>query len=238
MGKRTPVSSFARSLAVLSLSAILAAGLGGCRDEDGLGNAQAVYLNTPEARHPIRFSETTERLLVEVGQRGDGLGSRQRVDVYRFLRQYRTESTGQFVLSSPARARDHLAVRAAFKDVRQILSDAGLGPDRLVITRHYGVKGISVPVLQLSYRKPVAIPPRCGQWPEDLGQNRERVHYDNFGCATQRNIALTTGNARDLMGPHPVDPRSSERRSTTWKEYVGSTGGSGGGTSPAAATTK
>jgi pilus assembly protein CpaD len=68
----------------------------------------------------------------------------------------------------------------------------------------------------------VAVPPDCDRWPENVGRNEERIPYPNWGCATQRNMAVMVDNARDLRQPQAEDPRSSERRSATWSAYVGS----------------
>ncbi len=87
------------------------------------------------------------------------------------------------------------------------------------------------PAIRLAYQRPVAVPPPCDQWTEDVGRNEARIPYPNWGCATQRNLALMVDNARDLQQPQEEDPRSSERRSVTWSAYVGSgsSGGDGGG---------
>ena len=68
----------------------------------------------------------------------------------------------------------------------------------------------------------MAVPPPCDDWSRDVGRNEERIPYPNWGCATQRNLALTVDNARDLGQPQPEDPRSGERRSATWSAYVAS----------------
>jgi pilus assembly protein CpaD len=83
-----------------------------------------------------------------------------------------------------------------------------------------------VPTIRLAYQRPVAVPPPCDDWSEDVGRNEERIPYPNWGCATQHNLAVMVDNARDLRQPQAEDPRSSERRSVTWSAYVG-TGASG-----------
>jgi pilus assembly protein CpaD len=83
--------------------------------------------------------------------------------------------------------------------------------------------------VKLAYQRPVAVPPQCRDWATDLGENREPLPYNDFGCASQRNLALTVANARDLQFPQDETPRLSERRSATWESYKGSGGASGGG---------
>ena len=74
----------------------------------------------------------------------------------------------------------------------------------------------------------MAVPPPCDDWTRDVGRNEERIPYPNWGCATQRNLALTVDNARDLGQPQPEEPRSGEKRSADWSAYVGSNGPSPG----------
>jgi pilus assembly protein CpaD len=211
-----------RWLGLIGIVAVVAGVQAGCRDPEAISNVRAVHLNKPEERHPIRFSSRPETLLVEIPSNGDPLSSEQRTDVYRFVRHFKEESSEQLVVSSPRAMRQHLLARKSLRDVKQVL--VGLGFDRNAIRfeRHAGKKG-QRPILRLSYRRAIAIPPRCGNWPKDVGVDRERVPYENFGCATQRNFALTAGNGRDIMGPQPTAPRSSERRDTIWRDYVSDT---------------
>lgn len=113
---------------------------------------------------------------------------------------------------------------------RSVLLDAGVPPGAVEAARHRGDRYESSAV-RLSFERPVAIPPSCGTWPEDLGPNRERVNFTDFGCSTQRSVAVMAANPRDLMGPQPELPRSSERRSVHWSEYTKS--GGGGAAAPA-----
>jgi pilus assembly protein CpaD len=101
--------------------------------------------------------------------------------------------------------------------------------------RGHDARADGPPAIRLAYQRPVAVPPPCDQWTEDVGRNEARIPYPNWGCATQRNLALMVDNARDLQQPQEEDPRSSERRSVTWSSYVGSgssSGGDSGGDTP------
>jgi pilus assembly protein CpaD len=64
------------------------------------------------------------------------------------------------------------------------------------------------------------VPPECGDWHRDVGVERNRVPYPQWGCATQRNFAGMVANSRDLQRPQDEDPRSAERRSQTWSKYI------------------
>lgn len=202
-------------------AAALASPLAGCDDHRRLDDVTAVHLNDPEKRHPIRFASREQSLDVEVPPGAEGLSPNQRADVALFLDRYRREAQGRLILTSPASSRDRAALARSLQDVQSLVADAGI--DYRLIPTH--ARERVVPSIRIAYRRPVAIPPHCNQWPEDVGRNEERLPYPNWGCATQHNYAVMVDNARDFQTPQPEDPRSSERRSATWSSYVGTAGG-------------
>jgi pilus assembly protein CpaD len=108
--------------------------------------------------------------------------------------------------------------------VQGLVEEAGVDPDAIQLSRH-GADSRTGPAVKLAYEKPVAVPPQCRDWATDLGENRERLPYNDFGCASQRNFALTVANARDIQVPQPETPRSSEKRSAGWDDYTGAVSG-------------
>lgn len=226
----------------VTLAAVLAVVAStGCREHLRLDDFTAAELNDPNKRHPISYLGQTEALFVEIGGKGEGLSYDQQVDVYRFVRRYRAEANGPITVSSPRSAGAHLAASSTLREIMDVLGAAGVPERGIRVVRHADyVEREFGPAIKLAYVRPVAVAPECGQWPEDLGRDRERIHYENYGCAAQRNLALTVANSRDLQRPQGESPRSSERRATTWKEYVGKpkdNGDSAGGGDPAALST-
>jgi pilus assembly protein CpaD len=216
----------------LSLAALAAiAGsvlLVGCRDR--LDDVTAVQLNNPEKRHPIHFTQRRETLHVEVAGSTDGLSPDQEADVHRFLERYRAEAQGPITVSAPSSGRG----RRAADQVRRMLTDADVPRRAVRLSQHGNDREFSAAV-QLSYQRPQALPPQCGDWSEDVGVNRERVPYPQFGCATQQNLATMVANSRDLIQPQDEDPRSSERRSVSWGAFASPPGGGGATSSSTAA---
>ncbi|MCH9806796.1 MAG: CpaD family pilus assembly protein [Alphaproteobacteria bacterium] len=213
----------------IAASLLLALGTAGCRDRLGLDDFTAAELNNPEKRHPIEFNRQTEALFVELGGKGDGLSHRQQADVYRFVKRYRSEANGPITVSSPRSAGGHMAASHSLRDVMDTIHGFGIPERNVRISRHSDYAGGHLgAAIKIAYRRPVAVAPQCGQWPDDLGRDRERIHWENFGCSAQRNLALTVANSRDLQRPQAETPRSSERRHVTWKDYISvpKTGGS------------
>jgi pilus assembly protein CpaD len=204
----------------LVVIAAVACGASACTRLD---DYTAADLQEPAKRHPIGYVPQTEALLVEVPPSG-GLSANQQADVVRFLERYKREGTGQLQLSAPRGAGAHLASTRSVKQVQSLLDEAGVNPDAIQLSRH-GAQSRTGPAVKLAYEKPVAVPPQCRDWATDLGENRERLPYNNFGCASQRNFALTVANARDIQVPQPETPRSAEKRSTGWGDYIGAESG-------------
>lgn len=203
-----------RNAAILTVMAV-AAGLAACVDD-----YQALTLSRPETRHQIAYSSRTEALLVEVPAGAHGLSGNQEADVWQFISRYKVESNGSLRLSTPHATRQHAAASASLADVRDIARELGVPAARIVVGRHASGHR-SGNAVRLAYDKPVALPPDCADWSEDVGRTRERLHYPHFGCATQRNLALNVANSRDLQRPQDEQPGSSERRSVNWTKYVG-----------------
>lgn len=218
-----PLAAPGISACTLALAAACGLLVSACEDRNPLGrhrldNASAVGLSDPQLRHAIGFRRHTESLDVEVPPGAEGLSANQHVDVYRFLDRYKHEAVGRLVISVPSNARDRAAIARSVQDIQAHVTAADIDYRLRRGRQEHTLNG--TPAIRVAYRRPVALPPNCGRWPENLGRNEERIPYTNWGCATQRNVAVMVDNARDLRQPQAEDPRSGERRSTTWSAYV------------------
>ncbi len=202
-----------QSMAAMTAGLTLTMALLGCDEHRRLGEVEAAQLNDPAQMHRIGYRDETDTLTVELPPHGDGLSRNQIADIYRFGLRYRTESNCQLRVTVPASG------DRSNSDLRQALRDAGLTSKQVHVTR--GAHRRHAGSIHLAFDRPVAVGPECGRWPTDLGRDRERLHYDQFGCANQRNIAGMVANGRDLMDPQAETPASGERRGRVWSKYVG-----------------
>ncbi|MEZ5818970.1 MAG: CpaD family pilus assembly lipoprotein [Hyphomicrobiaceae bacterium] len=201
-----------RSAKTLALVALGVLTLSACGDSHRLTSEEAWIETSAAKAHPIDFVGRREYLDVELPPSRHGLSRNQYADVYRFALRYKQESTGRLAVS-------HGGARyggAAVADVRRAIEEAGIDPSRVARGKSGGRH-----LLTLSYERPVALAPECGHWPRDVGRERERVPYTDFGCATQRNLAGMVQNSRDLIGSQDESPASSERRGRVWSSYTG-----------------
>ncbi len=226
--KQSAYSGFGFGLKFVSIVAGACAllSVAGCR---GLDNYSARVLSDPEKNHAINFSSETETLYVELPNGGGNLSHNQAADVRRFVERYKIESTGGIGIAAPRAMGGRFAIARSMRQVEDIVSRAGI-PRHAIHTQDYsGHNPEFGRALRLAYSRPVALPPHCEDFSKDMGVDRERLQTRNFGCATQSNLALMVANSRDLTHPQQSAPRSSERRSVTWTDYVGA--GEGGSSS-------
>lgn len=209
----------------LSCAALISAA---CDQHHRLDNVTAVGLTNPEVRHPIGFSSRGESLDVEVPPGTEGLSPNQHIDIYRFLDRYRREATGRLVITVPAQARDRASIANSLQNIQRHVTDAEINY-RIVQGGRQGAQRTATPSIALFYQRAVAVGPTCDHWSENVGRNEERIPYPNFGCATQRNLAVMVDNGRDLRQPQGEDPRAGERRSVSWSGYVSPAGGKSAG---------
>ena len=205
---RSRVLAVAATVAVVASVALVA-----CEEQRRLPDYVAVSLNDTTMRHPIGFDQRREVLNVDLPPRASNLSHNQIADMQRFVARYKAEGVGRLTVSVASGASQ------ALDDLGRILKEANIVPSQVTKIRHSDAHRARA-VVRLSYARPTAVPPECGHWHRDIGRERERLHYPEFGCATQSNLAGMVANARDLQRPQDEQPRSAERRSQSWSKYI------------------
>ena len=94
-----------------------------------------------------------------------------------------------------------------------MIDEHGFDPS-IVKTRHYIAPRHAQPPIRISYVRYVAEGPQCGDFPTNLASQPDNLNSENFGCATQKNLAAMVANPADLVEPRTMTPRSEERRRT------------------------
>jgi pilus assembly protein CpaD len=204
----------------LALLLLAVASLSGCYTP----NDQVTIPNDYRKRHPIALREGDRTVEVFVGSFRGGLTPAQRAEVLSFARNWHRESTGGVVIDVPQGMPNSLASSEAAREIRSILSAAGVPPNVVAIRSYQPENPARLSVLRMSYSKIVAESGPCGLWPHDLGPstdpayNENRPHW-NLGCANQRNLAAMVANPADLVQPRGEQPAWQSRRTTTFERY-------------------
>jgi pilus assembly protein CpaD len=204
------------------LLATAAAGLTGCRpgEEPGVHVASWAMVDARQ-RHPIVVSDEPANLELRIAEGGHGLSPSQRAQAIDFFRRYRGSGSerGRLAIGVPSGGANDVAAVRALADLRVIVRDAGISEDDVSVRPYRAGRSASAPI-KMTYARFVAEAPECGLWPDNLANDRRNLPYANFGCATQRNLAVQVANPADLIGPRTMAPAAAERRDAVYDKYI------------------
>nr|WP_075291099.1 CpaD family pilus assembly protein [Pararhizobium arenae] len=210
-----------RSLRLLALGVLLAAGtsLAGCaRDNTTTGSLPDDY----RTRHPIVIAESEHAIDVPIASGDRHLTISAREVIRGFAQSYKGTSTGVVEIMLPSGSANAAAADSMRREIRAALVQAGVPAKRLLET-HYQAGGPNdaAPV-RLRYTAITAQTGPCGQWPSDLAVNTiQNKNYENFGCASQANLAAQIANPMDLLGPREMSPIDAVQRGEVLNDYRG-----------------
>ena len=213
-----------RTLSLLGALAASAIALGGCN----LTNNDVVTGTLPDdyrLRHPIAVTEGEQSIVVFVGRARGNLTETQRDDVMGLARTWRREGTGAIAIDVPTDTPNSRSAQAVYREIRGLLESMGV-PGHAITRRSYQTDDPrALATIRLSYPKMAAVAGPCGLWPTDLGPSidnpsyNQNKQYDNFGCATQRNLAAMVANPSDLEQPRSETAAYTPRRSIAFDKY-------------------
>lgn len=209
-----------RGWTLLAVSAVALAMTGCSHGEDPTRVAGWTLVDSAQ-RHPILVSQEPTVHLVRVARGSNGLNPAQRAQLLGFVVHYRAIDSGnsRLVVAVPSGAANEVSAMYAAGEVRNLLREEGFG-EADVSVEAYTAEGAADPPIRVSYMRYVAEAPACGDWSTNLAHEPMNLPYPNFGCATQRNLAVSVANPADLLGPRSETARSSERRDYVWNKYV------------------
>jgi pilus assembly protein CpaD len=187
----------------------------------GCGNMNKDRMSTSaipddyRTRHPIMLSEVEHTLDVPIASGDHKLTSGLRDSIGGFANEYLSSSSGTIQIMMPQGSANSGAASVMRTQIRDVLTTRGVKANRIIETTYQAqANGDAAPV-RLSYVAMTAMTNPCGEWPEDLTNNTSaNKNYENFGCATQSNLAAQIANPMDLMTPRAMAPIDATRRST------------------------
>ncbi len=195
---------------ILGATAVLS-GCGTNRDDLTTGSIPDDY----RTRHPITLTEVEHTLDMPIasGDREMTIGMSDAVGG--FAADYLSSSSGTIQILIPQGSPNSAAASHMRKQIREALIRRGVPGPRIIETSYQaGASGDAAPV-RLSYVAITAVTNQCGDWPEDLQDNTfANKNWQNFGCATQANLAAQIANPMDLVTPRAQAPIDATRRST------------------------
>ena len=207
----------ARPLVCLLAVLAVATSAGGCWQSPRF--KAPFTLANPSERHPIAVRQGEVSLDLAVFPGASGLNESQKGQLYGFLRDYKSQSSDRLLVRAPSGGANETAAMRAYDEVRRAMKSAGIDPAAVALEPYFANSDPAAP-LRISYLQFVAMPPDCPDWSEDTGRDPQNMPWTNKGCATQRNLAASVADARDLLGPRGETPRPGERRDVVWGKYI------------------
>jgi len=206
-------AGFVRRSVFAALVVAVAGMLTSCGTRDGMSTGSIP--DDYRTRHPITLTEVEHTMDIPVasGDRRMTIGMKDAIAG--FAQDYQASSSGNVQILIPHGSMNAGAASRMGKEIRAVLNGKGIASSRIVQSAYQANTRGDVAPIRLSYVATTAITNQCGQWPEDIANNTsENRNWENFGCATQNNLAAQIASPMDLVAPRGMTPIDAARRST------------------------
>jgi len=168
-----------------------------------------------EERYPIGV--VPERRKLDLNATGYGLSRPDKQMTEEFILSWRQRGSGGLEVLTPVGTANETEALSVVEEVKAIAYNYGMPVDAVHVVSYRTAQAYA-PV-RLAYERMVTTL-ECGAWPTNAATDWRNLPYENYGCATQKNLAAMVEDPRDLEGPRPVwTPRDGERRDTVYEKY-------------------
>jgi pilus assembly protein CpaD len=177
--------------------------------------------NDYRTAHPITLAEVQHSLDVPIGTGERKLTTPLRDLVRGFAQDYLALSKSTVSIAVPVSSANAGAANNVKGEIRKVLIEAGVKSNHIVLTSYDPSDASASAPVRLNFVAVTAITGDCGLWPTDLfGPTiRDNTNWENFGCASQQNLAAQIANPADLVGPRGMTPIDAQRRAEVIKIY-------------------
>jgi pilus assembly protein CpaD len=189
-----------------ALAAAAALALAGCKNSGA--ELDDVYAPIAASdRFPIELRKGAVAMEIPGNRR---MSPANQDKLLRLAQMAHSNRASTLIISRPAGSTSGYAVA---EQAQAILIRGGIPADAIVMDSAGG--GTVV----VSYTRTYAVTTACGDWAEDLATTGENRAYENFGCASQQNLAAMVANPEDLAIPETSTPSDPTRRSQVFIDY-------------------
>lgn len=169
--------------------------------------------------HPIAIEETVATFDIPVGQEVVFLPRGMEQNIMGFATTFLHSGSGAIAIVLPTGSRNAINAANIARQVEGVLVSVGV-PLNAIEYRSYpvGTNQDQAP-LRLAFVRLAATTQPCGPWTDNLAVNTANTNYNNFGCATQQNLAAMIANPLDLLYPRMMTGPNAVRRSGVFQNY-------------------
>lgn len=179
------------------------------------------HVTVPERNFPI----SVEPQMTSIGVRIDpGLQRLDPAEVARveaFAERWKESGQGVVTVSAPQGSPNQRAGEAAMMQTVSVLRHSGVPGHMIARTAYPAAEIPGEPPVTLSFVSLSAVTADCGAlgWVDNMGFSSRNTPWNNFGCATQSNIAAMVSNPRDLVEARPMGEADVGRRLKVIETY-------------------
>jgi pilus assembly protein CpaD len=171
-------------------------------------------------RHPIVVSQSEAVEDIVVSSNARRLSLRDRSVVEDFGRRFKRSGNENMAILVPRGSPNEVAARAVASDAVKFLQQEGISAGQIHVRHYSAAKHGDAATVRLVYSDIAAsVPSQCGLWPTDVMWDSQNRNYENFGCATQHNLAAIVANPADLLGPRGETGIDAVRRTNVINEW-------------------
>ncbi len=202
-------------LSALGLAAMVLQACGTPHDDLKTGAIPDDY----RTRHPISLAEVQQTIDIPVasGDRSLSIGAQDVISG--FLDEARRQSSGVLTIQYPSGSVNAAAAQGLRRQFRQLAIQSGIPPQRIAEVTYQAAPDGGLAPVRMAFNSVKATTEQCGQWPSDILHDSENRNWENFGCATQSNLAAQIANPTDLVAPRIMTPIDAKRRTTVIGNY-------------------
>lgn len=194
--------------------------MSGCANPN---NGQLTTGSIPDdyrTRHPIIVSESENARDIVIPAHSKNLTLRGRNIARAVGYKFKASGAKSIAVLIPSGSPNERAARSAASDAVAELIQTGISRSQVVIQHYDAANHGSSATLRLVYTDlSASIDSKCGQWGEDLINTSQNKNYENFGCATQNNLAQAIANPADLLGPRAMSEIDSTKRTAVIEDW-------------------
>ena len=202
----------------VAAATVLLLALVGCstsRHQDVVGSIPDDY----RANHPITIDEQLSTMDIPVGLDTARLSTPVKGNVVGFAQRFKDSGGALMAIVVPAGSPNEVVATSVGHQIYDVLVGAGVRPASLDFRAYHAGSAETNAPIRLAYNKITAHVDGCGAWPDRLENDFKNRNYENFGCASQANLAAMVDNPLDLIYPRGVAPADASRRSAVLEKY-------------------
>lgn len=177
-----------------------------------------------QQKHPIVVDASPTTLDLPVGDERTHLTVGMKSAITGFAKDYRQSGAKGLQILVPSGSSNEVSASHIASHAREILEQGGIRHGHIALRPYKAHSGHAPGHVRLSFTAIQArVASECGVWPTDIGTDFENKNYENFGCATQSNLAAIVADPNDIIEPRGQGAINAERTAVVVGDFEANT---------------